>query len=156
MYLKEKVKNAGNWAAIYNATNDCLVAVSLLPSCEQLGRKYVLTNALTKMSRKQKKSIVPGCDEYSFLYSMCDRYNEFAGFHFPHKHGGKNSSGIYGAQHDFAITSTLKNTFNVFEDMHGSILKSNPPSSPLQKTNWTFRDHCTILSDELFRYACNM
>jgi len=154
-YLKNKVKSAGNWEAIYNKEHNRLLTHHYHPQ-EKLGRKYVLTNALTLTRRKaQTAKIIPGCDEYSMLYSICDRFNEFKDFHFPHKHGGRGHSGIFGSQHDFAVTSTLKNAINVFEDVHSNLLALNPNLKP-ERTNWTFQEHCTILSDELFTYAYNM
>jgi hypothetical protein len=154
-YLKDKVQTAGNWAAIFNSTNNRLLTHYFHPQ-KKLGRKFVLTNALTKKRKRQKSDVVPGCAEYSFLYGICDRFNEFKDFHFPHKHGGFKTCGISGAQHDFVVTSTLKNTFHVFEDVHRSILRLSPPDIPPQQTSWSFREHCLILSDELFKYACDI
>lgn len=111
--------------------------------------RHVLTNALTLTRNKaQTKHVVPGCDEYACMYRTCDQFNEFKGFHFPHKHGGKNHPGVFGAQHDFVMTSALKNTFNLYHDIYCNLQQ---PSR-----EWTFQEHCLHLADELFVYACNM
>ena len=152
-YLKDKVTVAGHWEAIYNTNTKFLLTHYFHPH-KKLGRKYVLTNALSKYNRKQTKGMVPGCDEYSYLYSICDKFNEFHGYSFPHKHGGKHHPGVFAAQHDFALTSALKNTFNLYEDAYISALKSSKASKVCD--SWTFREHCLLLSNELYSYACSM
>jgi len=145
-YLKERVCTVGDWAALYNKTKKTLLTTYWHP-VKNMGRKYVISNAFTETRQKQGGSI-PAIDEYACMYSKCDRFNEFKNFTFPHKHGGRDRNGAEGAQHDFAVTGMLKNTFHVFET-----LCMRFTYSPHEKNSWTFHEHCCILADEIIEYT---
>lgn len=143
--LSPKCEKPGDWGGIHNA--DTKETVVLNWSMDQkVGKKMVMSNAFKKQRRSNLNNIVPVYDVYKITFSACDRFNR--GLHdrrWPHKHGGRNTPGDSGAQHDFSLACILQNTFNAFLE-----IRLRP---------WGELDFCELacdLADQIFVYAATL
>ena len=86
------------------------------------------------------KKLIPGYySNYQQYFEYCDRFN--AGLNdrcWPHKRGGRNTSGDLGAHNDFIQAATLRNTINAYLAITGISPKSI-----------RFEDCCIDLANQL-------
>lgn len=140
--LKDKVERPGDWAGIHNPiTRES--AVYYWDKDENISKKLVISNALTKTTSRNCNENIPIYDIYQVTFKSCDIFNK--SLHdrtWPHRHGGHSRCGDSGLQHNFALSCILQNVFNCYLDYH----KIDP------KTR-NFVDMCIELSDAIYQYA---
>jgi hypothetical protein len=111
-----------------------------------VGKKYNLSNCMSRWPGKTKDTTIPAYDEYKSMFSVCDNFNR--ALHdrtFPHRKGHAKIPCDQGAVHDFAFSSILQNTINVFCDI-----------CKLNRTDVVYETFLCELADSLFAYACTL
>ena len=132
----------GEWEGMFNSVEN-LILVHYWDVDQQIGRKYVLSNAYQRISRKPKVGSIPVYDDYCSLFCKCDNFNSnLAECTWCHKHGGRNRMGDIGQQHNFAMSSVLQNVFNAYE------AQSSTPRNRID-----FSTHCLLLAHEIMQFA---
>jgi hypothetical protein len=140
--IKVKVTKPGEWGAMWKENSGELF-VHVWDENEAIGKKYVLTNAFTKQTSGGGIHKQPAYDEYSIMFSLCDRFNsKLHDCTFPHKKGGRNRRGEEQTLNDFYFSSILQNVFSAYIDLGGM--------------DTDFKTHCTILADELYQLASTL
>ena len=140
--VQPSVTQPGQWDAMWNDTDKTLF-VYFWDMREEVGKKYLLTNAFKKEAGKKLKYSVPGYDEYNHMFSTCDYFNkDLHDCSFPHKKGGKNRKGDLAQLNDFYFTSILMNIRNAWGSFHNDL-----PD---------FKSFCESLADQLYDKASNM
>jgi hypothetical protein len=138
--LKLRVNLKGKYKAMFNTKTGQSFVHYYDPEHD---RKYVLTNAFAYKKKKQKVGEIPVSDFYSTTFGRADNFNSnLTGKAWQFKHGGYHASGETGHSHDFAFSSVLQNTFNGFESVRN-----------IERNTVSFRDHCTVLAEELYAFA---
>ncbi len=111
-----------------------------------LGLQTALSFAHRVVNRPSEKGKVPIHQDYSTMFSYCDRFNQLLfKCTWPFRHGGGRSYGEAGRLHDFAFTSILKNTYHIHILLNEKSVEKS-----------SFFEKCIELSKELFEYANKM
>lgn len=121
--VKPRVEKPGTWAASWNDNTGELLTY-YWSTDKDVGKKFVLTNALFKEPKRSPKSLIPAYDMYSVMFAVCDLFNR--GLHdctWPHRTGGGTCEGTNGIVHDFFFTAILKNTMNAWLDLNAEDVK---------------------------------
>lgn len=142
-----EVRKPGDYEAIHNRTSGEHFVFSW-DEDQNVGKKYNLSNAIIRYPRptrcNEEKNKRSSYDIYKKVFNLCDTYNR--SLHdrkWPFKHGGKDKPGEWGLQDDFAFSSILQNTFNLY----------NIDLNNIDVSEYSFEGYCIILSDELYIYA---
>ena len=86
--VKSRVEKPGQWAASWNDNTGELLTY-YWSTDKDVGKKYLLTNALFKEVGRNPKSNIPGNDMYNVMFSVCDMYNrKLHDCKWPHRSGG--------------------------------------------------------------------
>ena len=140
----DKIEKPGDWHLIHNQTTGETFSY-VWDTNKDVGKKLTLSNAFTRTNGKWEGPYSVLYRTYKQMFADCDNFNRsLKDRTWPHRKGGRNSQGAFGNQHDFAFSTILQNTFNVYNSM----LSENTQIS-------TFRDNALILSDALYEYICN-
>jgi hypothetical protein len=108
---------------------------------EPLGQKFVLSNAFTASEGNTRKGWVPGCDDFSIMFNVCDQYNR--SLHeksWPHR-----CQTAPQQQHNFLFTCILMNTYHAYLD-----------AQHLRPENLDYKSFGEQLADELYTFACGL
>jgi hypothetical protein len=125
--------------------------------------RICFTNGFKRYAKKQGANVIPGYDQYRFVFSLCDIYNKQ--MHHaprPHKRGGFLRRGEEGKEHDFAMVCILLNTFNAYESITRRKIWTKWKSKDYEweldyeKVETSFKSNCLALADELFMYAITL
>lgn len=136
------VKKKGQWVGFYNPTTHHSI-IHYYHEDENLGRKYVMSNACTLEKVRSAGNSVPLFDLYGATFNVCDKYNQQLHNHtWPLRKGGFQRGGEKGTQHNYIFSCILQNTFNLYSEVMGE---------DYQEQN--FRTNCVNLADQLCRYA---
>jgi hypothetical protein len=137
----------GEFAGVYNDKTNELLIKYFDPNHD--APKYVLSNAFIKKKkqnskkRKVRRSTIPVYSEYAEMFNLCDRFNR--NLHertWPHKTGGRGNKGEHGHYHNFAISATLQNIFNLYHAINDE-----------NHTEVSFCEFCCGLADDIARFA---
>jgi hypothetical protein len=115
---KQHCKQPGKTAIFHNEPSNESFILHWYPD-GHLRKKYIFTNCLTRENRNTQKAWVPGCDDYSLMFNVCDHFNHT--LHektFPH-----HPSSDLTALHDFHFSCLLLN-----------VSSPSTPSIPQQPT----------------------
>ncbi|KAJ1394289.1 hypothetical protein B484DRAFT_407932 [Ochromonadaceae sp. CCMP2298] len=118
---KKIIAKPGDWTALYNpVTGESFVYAWDVD--KNVGKKYNLSNCVVKAARRNKhdtelRNLKGPYDLYKACFNLCDLFNR--ALHdkkWPFKRGGRDSTGEWGHQDNWALTATLQNTFNCYRD----------------------------------------
>jgi hypothetical protein len=77
-----------------------------------MNRKFILTNALIASLGSTCKAIIPGCDHFSVMFNLCDKFNcRLHDKSWPHRCMTAEIQ-----EHNFLFTCLLTNCYNAFLD----------------------------------------
>jgi hypothetical protein len=139
------VTSSGMSAVLAN-TNASEVFVDCWDKNTSIGRKFVLTNAFSHKKKRGKPHVLVGYDAYKIAFSLCDHFNrELHDRTWPHKHGGRNSSGDRGAISDFLFSIVLVNVLSAYHCARGTTYE---PSE--------YQDECLKLANEIWEYSSTL
>lgn len=142
--VQSQVEKPGQWSAAWNEDTGELLTY-YWSTDKDVGKKYVLTNALFKEDGKTPKCSIPGVDMYNVMFSVCDQFNrKLHDCKWPHRSGG-SVPGTFGAVHDFFFTALLRNTYHAYFDIHQE-----------EDDYVSFRDFTLELADEIYTYATEL
>jgi hypothetical protein len=131
--------HAGKTALLYSEELHEMFVTHWYPP--PLNRKFVLTNALIASPGSTRKAIIPGCDHFSVMFNLCDKYNRrLHDKSWPHRCMTAELQ-----EHNFLFTCLLTNCYNAFLD--------SKHQTPHDLDYQTFGEE---LADELFFYACSL
>lgn len=138
------VERPGDWKGVYCPESKELF-IHKWDRQASIGKKYLLTNAFERSAttRHALKHVTPGYDLYKLTFNTCDHFNR--ALHdrkWPHRCGGRTRPGDSGHHDKFAMSATVQNTINAFQNV------SPHPDEPE-----TFMMMCIRLADELFDLA---
>ena len=103
--MEGRVNCPGIWEGMFNSVEN-LILIHYWNVDQQIGRKYVCSNAYQRISRKPKVGPTPVYDDDCSLFSKCDNFNSnLAEYTWCHKHGGRNRMGDIGQQYNVAMSS---------------------------------------------------
>lgn len=116
--VEENVQRPGEFAAVYNEdTNEQFLFK--YDKDKKIGKRFVMGNVLQHekdRASREGESIL--FDFYKETFSVCDKLNqEMHDKTWPHKHGGFSRLGDPGEQNEYAFTTMLLNTFNLFRSL---------------------------------------
>lgn len=138
-FVKKFVRTPGDISIAYSQTENLTFAYHW-DHDPNVGKKYCLTNAVTRTQGKPRTKILPVYDGYKLIFSVCDEFNRrFHDRTWPHRASGGGKPGEPAARMDFYFSSILQNTLNIWID-----LKEKREDTP-------FEDFCLKLADELFQ-----
>ena len=112
MPLEAQVKEMGEWAGLENDTTGEIAVQNWLGK-KEIGKKFLLSNALKKVSGKPTGQ-PPGWVEYAFMFNTCDKYNtQVRQLIWPHRLG-------HWSQHFDKIFQThiALNLIAIWREMH--------------------------------------
>ena len=114
----------------------------MLDCSVNLGIKYTISNVFILKSTKGASPVVsPLYASYNFMFSGVDKFNqERHGKDFKYRAGGYKHSGYYGAQHRFALGTTLVNVYNCYLKGHG-----------LSPKDYSYKLMCEELAKDLWK-----
>ena len=81
---------------------------------DRVGKKWVMSNACVKSRNRLIGTNIPLFDLYKITFNVCDKFNR--SLHdtvWPHRKSDNKQYGSKGMEHNFMLTSILRNTINV-------------------------------------------
>lgn len=142
----KKADTLGEWRGLYN-DNTREVFVYHYDTQKGVGVKYNLSwgfeRSINKTHVKEHSKRVPVYDNYKSFFDVCDNFNR-ALHHktWPHKRGGRDTSGDIGRHHDFLLACVLQNTRNAYITARG-----------ISASDESFREFCDMLADQIIAFT---
>ena len=127
--LKPHVTSSGQSAFMYNRIHNeaCTYHWSM---DNDVGKKFVISNAFKVTNRKKKRGGIPIYDAYNASFSACDKFNHMKNRTWPFRCGGRSSEHGVSADKmncwDYYFTATLFNTWHLFLQKEGLVRKEKP------------------------------
>ena len=77
------------------------------------------------------------------MFCTCDRFNrQLHDRKFPHRSGGRATTGEVSVQHNFAMSCVLQNSFNAYVEIMGD-----------EGEKYDFKTFCTWLAKDVYRQS---
>lgn len=132
----------GEWRGLFNdSTKE--VFIYHFDTQKGIGVKYNLSwgfeRSTEKAHVKAHSKRLPVYENYKSFFDVCDNFNR--ALHdrtYPHKRGGKATSGDIGRHHDFLLACVLQNTRNAYQTARGIDIEDE-----------SFREFCDLLADQI-------
>lgn len=137
---KEEVTDPGDMALLYNDESQEMFVHRWYPD-KKIGQKYILSNAYSKHQGNTEKAYVPGCDDFSLMFSVCDHFNRE----------------LHDRTWPFRLPSDLLQLHNFhFSCLLLNVLHIYSVVAKLAPEKICFKDQMLELGDELYSYACTL
>lgn len=137
---KKEVRHTGDIALLYKSETKEMF-VHRWYADKRIGQKFVFTNAYTKQRGNTVRSYVPGCDDFSLMFNVCDHFNR----DLHDKTWPFRCPSDLIQLHNFLFSCLLLNVLNVYTSCE-----------EIDPSTVSYQDQMLELADELYTYACTL